>query len=337
VGMISWHLLSDPSFPRWFSFGIIQAFNFVAEGFVLLAGAAVGIAWARSHEIRGRRYLRRALELLAVHYVLAGILWFGFSAPDALGDPPRMSGAAAFAAILSLDYQPYLGDILSLFVFLFAATPLLLAFERRFGRSSLMAVSLAIYFAANSLPVLPEPYRRALELNGQGAFDFGSWQLVFVLGILIGAQRERLVSAARRHFRSLLIAALVGFGLMFVYRLGAEKGGPWSHGLPAAFLFERHPLTPPRLLYILLEMLLIALVTIRVWDRIALWRPVQFVETFGRNSLTVYACSVPLDYALKAALHRLAWDFPVNLAAWAFAMALLYLVARYPESRKNDW
>jgi len=40
--MVSWHLLTHPSFPRWLAFGVIQPFNFVAEGFVLLAGASVG-------------------------------------------------------------------------------------------------------------------------------------------------------------------------------------------------------------------------------------------------------------------------------------------------------
>src|SRR5712664_1676323 len=46
-GMVIWHLLSHDSFPKWFSLPIIQGFNFVAEGFILLAGVGVGLGFVR--------------------------------------------------------------------------------------------------------------------------------------------------------------------------------------------------------------------------------------------------------------------------------------------------
>lgn len=324
VGMISWHLLSDPSFPRWFSFPIIQGFNFVAEGFVLLAGAAVGISAGRSSRPRAAHYVRRALGLLGLHYVLAAIPWLACRAPGANGSSPPADLAAAIGAILTLEYQPYLGDILSLFVFLFGLTPLLLLAERSAGPEWLLGGSVAVYLGAN---LLPSPWRNVLELNRHGAFDVGSWQLVFVLGMLLGKQREKLVAKAQALFRPVLWIALAGFALMFIYRLVAEKQGSWSEGLPHFLLFDRHPLTPARLVYILLEMLLIALLTIRFWDGVASWWPVRAIQRFGRNSLAVFACSVLLDYGLKALLAVLGWPFPLNLMIWALDLGALYLVA----------
>jgi ABC-type transport system involved in cytochrome c biogenesis permease subunit len=67
--MVSWHLLTHPSYPRWLAFAIIQPFNFVAEGFVLLAGVAVGLQIAGGKSRAGRLF-RRAGTLLVMNYGL---------------------------------------------------------------------------------------------------------------------------------------------------------------------------------------------------------------------------------------------------------------------------
>src|SRR5256885_14174401 len=72
-GMVSWTLLTHPSFPRWLAFGVIQPFNFVAEGFVLLAGTAVGLNVARKRSVPSR-HLQRAGAILGVHYGLVGFV-----------------------------------------------------------------------------------------------------------------------------------------------------------------------------------------------------------------------------------------------------------------------
>src|SRR5438876_10439027 len=72
-GMASWHLLTHPSFPRWLAFAVIQPFNFVAEGFVLLAGAAVGLKIVRNRSIASAQF-RRAGQVLAVHYALVAFV-----------------------------------------------------------------------------------------------------------------------------------------------------------------------------------------------------------------------------------------------------------------------
>ena len=125
VGMVSWHLLTHRSYPRGLAFCVIQGFNFVAEGFVFLAGASIGLVAARPGAARDldARCLRRAVRLLLAHYAVVTAL-----AIPALVDHVGTDRVVATAReILTLQYQPYLGDVLTVFVFLFALTPLLLA------------------------------------------------------------------------------------------------------------------------------------------------------------------------------------------------------------------
>ena len=337
VGMVSWHILSDfppvecPSYPKWLSFPVIQGFNFVAEGFVLLAGVAVGIVVARrpGKPLRAGRFLRRAVNLLLVHYAVAVVLLLLFHAPNAAGPTPQGSWWQASRAILTLAYQPYLGDILSVFVLLFAATPVFLAVQKAFGSRVLFGLSLAVYLAANLLPASAAAnWQAALELNHHGAFDFNSWQFVFVCGMLLGQHHRELIGRVQRSFWPLLAIGCLGFLVAGGYRFTVELGVSWTEGLPGFLRFDRHPLTPPRAVYIALQMFLIALLTIRLWDRLAgLW-VVRAIVLFGRNSLVVFVWSILLDYALKAAVGALGWGFPLNLSAWAAALVVLYLVAR---------
>jgi hypothetical protein len=332
VGMVAWHLLTDPSYPRWFSFGIIQGFNFVAEGFVLLAGAAVGLHLARSPQQRTRpsRYLARAARLLAVHYILAAVLLFVFAAPNGCGPAAGADWLNRIGAILTLQYQPYLGDILSLFVFLLAAAPALLILQRAVGKGGLLALSLSVYLASNLLPaMLPKSLWATIELNHYGAFDFNSWQFVFVGGLLLGQSHQELLARAKQANRAWLVVATAAFLVACAYRFPVEKLDSRAVEWPAFLGFGRHPLAPPRAIYIGLQMLLVALITVRFWERLAGRWWVRTVVVFGRNSLAVFAWSVALDYLFKTILHRCRPGFPANLAIVVLDLAMLYLVARY--------
>jgi hypothetical protein len=311
---------------------VIQGFNFVAEGFVLLAGVAVGLVVARrpGSPLRAGHYLRRAGVILLVHWLLVAVVLFVFhrtAGHDVTVEPTRQ---AALVPILLLRFQPYLADVLSVFVFLFAATPVFLAVKRWLGPAALFGLSLSVYAAANLLPLwLSEGWVRLLEPNDRGAFDFGSWQLVFVCGMLVGGRHEELFRRVRASFWRWAVLAGAALVLVGMYRVAAEVEAPLVAALPEVLRFGRHPLTPARAVYIGLQMLLIGLVTIRLWDHLAERGIVRVLVTFGGNSLTVFAWSVPLDYALKAAVHQLGLGFPASLLVWPVDLLLLYLVARY--------
>jgi len=332
VGMVSWHILDNPSIPTWLSFGIIQSFNFVAEGFILLAGAAVGIVAARAPGGRppAARFLHRAVQLLLVHYIMAVVLLVGFHAPNAWTSTPDGPFWKVAWSILALEYQPPLGDILSVFVFLFAATPVFLAIQRRFGSRVLFAASLALYVASNLAPQLVSAkWLAAVELNHFGAFDFNTWQLVFVCGILFGQHREPIMARAGGRFWTWLAISLLAFAAVSGYRLQVETHEGWSDRLPEVLLFSRHPLSPARLVYTAMQMLLIGLITVRFWNRFADTWPARTVVLFGQHSLTVFVASVFLDYLLKAAIGGLGDQLPIGLAAWAIEVTALYFVAAY--------
>jgi len=64
--MVSWRLLSHPAFPGWVAFPLIQSMNFVAEGFVFLAGVSCGIREVQRGRIAVAHHLNRAARLLLV-------------------------------------------------------------------------------------------------------------------------------------------------------------------------------------------------------------------------------------------------------------------------------
>jgi hypothetical protein len=327
VGMVSWHILTHPSHPRVLAFCVIQGFNFVAEGFVFLAGTSIGLVAARPGAAArdlDARCLRRALRLLLAHYAVVTILAIPalISGPDA-GRPVRV-----VAGIATLEYQPYLGDVLSVFVFLFALTPPLLAARRALGEGGLLGLSGGVYLATVLLPTFASRrWQAALELNHHGAFDVNSWQLVYVLGILFGGRYATVVAAARGHFRRSFWVALAAFVLISGFRLEVERGGSWAGRLPDWLRFGRHPLSPARLAYIALQIILLGLVTIRHWDRLRDSAAVRIVVSFGRNSLVLFVASIFLDYLFKAAMDRRGGGPPLNVALWLVELGILYAVA----------
>jgi hypothetical protein len=331
--MVSWHLLTHPSYPRWLAFGVIQSCNFVAEGFVFLAGASVGLVASRSAFIAplGLRSIHRALQLLLAHYSVAAVLAIGFPQASRSGITPDLSGVPKLVGdILLLRYQPYLGDVLSLFVFLSAMTPILLALYRATGELGLLCSSLGVYLATVLLPALhSEQWRAALELNRHGAFDVNSWQLVYVLGILFGGRYTTIVTRAWPDLRRYLLMATVVFALLLCCRLSLEHSEFWARRLPSALLFGRHPLGLPRMVYILAQMMLIGLITIRFWDRSKGSRIARVLILFGRNSLVAFVGSIFLDYLLKAMMDTMGWGTPLNVVIWIAELSTLYGLVRY--------
>jgi hypothetical protein len=83
-------------------------------------------------------------------------------------------------------------------------------------------------------------------------------------------------------------------------------------------------------------MVVIALFTVKWWDTISKWFIVTRIVALGRHSLGVFACSVVLDYLLKAACTELSLSFPINLLAWLVELILLFVLADVLDSRVAD-
>jgi hypothetical protein len=330
VGMVSWHLLSHSSFPRALSFAVIQSFNFVAEGFVLLAGASIGWQFRRRPEeiARPGPHLARAGRFLLLHYVIAAVLTT-LICSTTLYEPVRPRPLVDWVRdILLLEYQPYLGDVLSVFIFLFALAPVMLLVLRRAGAAALMILSAAVFAVAIVAP-------HWLALNDGGAFVVNGWQLYFVLGILFGRSYPEVLAAWQRRPNVWLAVNLVICVAISAYRLAIELNPEWKVRVPALLHFDRHPLTLARTVEMLAELHLIALVTARCWPWIEPLRVTSWLVRFGRNSLRVFVVSIGLDYLICGLLTATGWGVPVNVGLWLIELVVLYVVAVWAMPRQH--
>jgi hypothetical protein len=321
-GMVSWHLLTHPSFPRWLAFGVIQPFNFVAEGFVLLAGTAVGFKIARKRS-EPTELLRRAGAILLVHYALIAFVVGLAAAERRLGVAVQVNPMPQnLWSVLSLSYQPYLADVLSVFVFLFAATPIFQFVYDRLGAWAVAALSAVVFFTASVVP-----------LNEAGAFVFNSWQIFFVAGLLFGANYNAQMITLKNASERWLYLWVAAFALACVVRFVGGPDGSSLSGWHSYLAFNRKPLTVARVVYIGLEMVVIALLTVRWWETISESFVVRRIAALGRYSLQVFVCSVVLDYVLKAACTALALAFPANALLWVIEMGVLFVLVDALDAR----
>jgi hypothetical protein len=321
--MVSWHLLTHPSYPRVLAFAVIQPFNFVAEGFVLLAGVALGLKIARSRWTTPA-LLRRAGSILASHYVLVLFVVALAAAEQRVGLQPQVPALPTDAwAILSLQYQPYLADVLSVFVLLFLASPLFGLIYTRFGGPALLGVSVGIFATARMFPI-----------NANGAFDFNTWQLVFAAGMLLGAHLDAVLARWTVASAATIAAWILVFVAAAAVRLFiAGPDGVELPGWRGYLTFSRKPLSIARLVYIGSEMMVIALITAKCWAYVSDWRVISRIAMLGRYSLQVFFSSVVLDYLFKAACTYLGISFPANLLVWMIELAALFALAGLLDGR----
>jgi len=184
-----------------------QTFGFVsgAEGFIFLSAFMIGQLeqrlQARSGESATVRDLaKRTLRIYGYHSALLLIAFFVFAEIGVafhrlpiqnllsfyLQDP----GHALIAAFL-LKYKPSLLDILPMYIVFMALTPLARKVASRWGWDPIIYTSFALWAPAqfglrawlyqhfNLVgPKVPE--------NSTGAFDFYSWQLLWIVGLALG-------------------------------------------------------------------------------------------------------------------------------------------------------
>lgn len=287
LGMVMWHLLTDDCFPKWLSMPLIQSVNFVAEGFVFLAGVSVSIVTHRK-KIGATTFIKRGLELLLVHYAIVTVLLLLSHLNLISLEKPNGN---TITAVLSLQYQPYLGDVLTVFFFLFCISPLLLKVQTTYGSRFLFALSLITFLAWQPQALYPK-----LQVNAHGAFDVNTWQLVFVLGLLCGHRTTQLPLSRDFNYFKATAWILISFLLIAAIRLLCISG-KLTYLPPDTF--GRHPLTAARLIYISLHFLLFSTIIYGLWSHLKSTLMAREIILFGQNSLLLFSISVPLDYIAK--------------------------------------
>lgn len=180
-----------------------------AELFVLLSGFLVGMVWVKIEARHGLwaaqlRFLRRAYQVwlaLIVGAVLLALfshilfelkmnhtaVWFKYSLW--LFENP----AGYIATVALMWMQPNLLDVLALYVLLIATVPLTVPFLLRMPFAA-VAVSVGVWVLAEPLNALIPNQRPGPGL----LFNPFGWQLLFFIGVALGAFRDRIMPVLRQ-------------------------------------------------------------------------------------------------------------------------------------------
>ncbi|WP_246098649.1 OpgC domain-containing protein [Paracoccus laeviglucosivorans] len=190
-----------------------------AELFVLLSGFLVGMVWVKVEAKHGRRaaqwrFLKRAYEvwlalvlgavlLAAFSHFLFEIklnhtaVWFKYALW-------LFENPAGYIATVGLMWmQPNLLDVLALYVIMLVTAPITVPFLLR-APFAAMAVSVTVWLCAEPLNALIPNQRPGPGL----LFNPFGWQLLFFIGVGLGAFRRQIVPALRKHGQVLTIASV---------------------------------------------------------------------------------------------------------------------------------
>ncbi len=274
-----------------------QPLGFVssAEGFFLLSGYLLGSISARRAtqgkplfdrlaKRIGLIYLSHILALLLVFLVIG--LGLGHLQPYANITYPyqEYQGSAVLSALLLL-YQPPLLDILPLYIIFMSFTPVIWWLARRLHWLPVFALSASLWLWAQ--------FHSMNELLGGispwllvqwGSFHLLAWQLLWVIGLGLGAwhwqERDKGLQIPNwLSFLAVLTALFFFTWRMQLMPVTIDLGEFW-------ILIDKWILAPLRLLNFLA--LLVVAIRFAGFFRILL-RPFGFLGILGRHSLLVFS------------------------------------------------
>lgn len=333
--------------PTRFSSPAGQPFGYVsaAEGFVLLSAFMAGWVYTGRQKKRGVTEMQSAFlkRVARIYLSQAALLSFAFTAVAVIGLLTQHTAATnlvsyylqhpvqAVAGAMLLVYNPPLLDILPMYVLFMLVSSLVLVHAARHGWRALLGVSLLLWFGAQfGLGRLV--FDAVVRLTGfaipraeTGAFEILAWQLLWMIGLWMGASHAE--GRALRDFPSWFVTAAV---------LVAGTGFVWRHAVgQAAFpgredlnlLFDKWLLGPLRLLDLL------ALLTLAMhfepWLSRRLPR-IRALEVLGAASLPVFCVHLVVALLALALLGEPtpARPWAVDVALLGFAFLVLYAVAR---------
>ncbi len=326
-------------------------FSDASEMFVLISAFTAGLVYMPRTlrdglVVASRRIFRRAAVVYMAHLLLLGTMTIlaGWLART-LRDPQFVNGLnvrpllerplETLPGALMLTFQPVFMNILPLYVVLLLALPAVLWLIRRHVGLALV-VSFLVYAAARLAP-----YRLGEgTLAPLWAFNPLSWQLLFVVGVSLGAAGSGVGLRVPRD-RWVMLAALV-------YVVGVLSIGPakWSldgsmANLPAwadRLLFpvmERPNLSLWRLVHIFA---LAYLVSYFVSASHVLFTsgPARALILCGRHSLTLFCVGVVLSVLGWVAIVRMGAGGPVQLLVNVSGILTL-VAAAWVSSQVSGW
>ena len=206
-------LMTVTHVPTRFVSPLGQPFGYVsaAEGFVLLSAFMAGWIYTQRQMKSGAAEMRTAFlkRVLKIYLAQAALLFFLFFAVAMIGLVVQQDAVtnlvsfflqqpvAAFVGALLLVYNPPLLDILPMYILFMLASPLALVHGARHGWRGLLGGSVALWLAAQ-FGLSRALYDAVVQLTGlpiplqeTGAFNILAWQLLWMLGLWMGASYAR--------------------------------------------------------------------------------------------------------------------------------------------------
>lgn len=325
-----------------------------AELFVLLSGFLVGMVWIKVEARQGRfaaqkRFFRRAVQVwlaLIIGSLLLALLsallfklqmnhtavWFQYS--RWILEQPL--GYLATVALMWM--QPNLMDVLALYVLLIATVPLTVPFMLRFPWLAL-AVSVTVWLFAEPLNALIPNQRPGPGL----LFNPFGWQLLFFVGVAMGAFRDRIMPFLRRHGRLLTWASagLMLFSLLVVlgWRLGAAAKPMNDLLRQITGPIDKWSLDGLRLMTILAASWLVAVPLERPFAWMAATAPGRALAEIGRGGLFSFVSCVMLSIwgdAVQMTVEPGPFAFWLRLAIDLWSIVVFWVIAA-AWMRRDDW
>ncbi|RYF80451.1 MAG: OpgC domain-containing protein [Comamonadaceae bacterium] len=318
-----------------------QPFGFVsaAEGFVLLSAFVSGLVYARIGHTAGRLEMRRAFwrRALTVYMCQAATLLFLFTVITALSlriDNPvvhKLLGyylthpREGFVYSLLLVYQPALLDILPMYILFMLLSPWVMAWGMARGWRGPLLLSAALWAAAQ-LGFTPWVYEQTATLlhlpvpyDETGSFDTFAWQLLWVVGLALGASRQTPGAQPVRIPTWLARAALVLATAVLLWRhLGPTGQAPFGDWQAMNMWFDKWRLGPLRLL----DLSALGIVAVHYGPVLARRMPrPRVLETMGRASLPVFCA-----HLVVVLLVLVAWGGETMARPWWGDVLLLSAV-----------
>ena len=307
-----------------------------AEGFVFLSGLVLGLVYARKRRETGPDVVRTAtwrrvrqlygaylFTYVAVLALALGLFGLAGQMPGVLPELFFTHPGEALVSGALLLYRPGLLDILPMYCVFTALLPGLLAADASGRRAWWLMGSLGLWAGAQVLA--PDGPWLAGPVNS-GAFSLTAWQLLFVVGVFIGADRAPPPRTAL-----VLVAAAAALWLTLV-RHGLAPT-PWSD-VQLDFLTNKVKLGPLRAMHFALIAVTVAALAGR-WPRAFAW---PWLARLGRHSLTVFSGHVVVAAAILCmpALAAGAVGRGLGTAAMLGALALLALSAEAWDRRTRQ-
>ena len=202
-----------------------------AEGFVLLSGFSMGLIHRVTMQRHGvRATLERVFGRARFLYVMTVLLTmafasvsFAFATPWSADSTPARSRTDFVLSVLTLHRSYSLTDILILYTLLVAMAAPILALLHRGYTGAVLAMSVSAWVV---FQISPARVPRFWSIT-DGGFPFSAWQLLFVLGLVLGFHRPSL----DRYFApSRLLALAAGSALAIVVVLALHLD-QWALGL----------------------------------------------------------------------------------------------------------